>query len=638
MLFPLLTTTGSKSLRLLLLQKILSDLRNSNNKSTNHRLNRTVQAELEELVKADRASSKALWAVKITRELWKRQIWTDSKPVEIMRECCLSENPKVVVGGVRFFLGGDKEREELQDESSDDEAVDIGRVKHQIGINKKSKKSTRAMQTAVSKVKRQQRKKNKPDPLNFSAFHLLYNSQQFAEDLFFKHLQNTKTKLALEQRLQVLQLVTRLVGLHELTVLPLYSWFLKYLIPRQQSVTSFLASLAQATHRLVPPDVLEPLVQKIANEFVSEASAGEVASAGLNAIREICRRQPEAMNDTLLQDLVQYRKSKDKGVMMAARGLLSLYREVNAELLKRKDRGKESTMAMKSGGREKLRFGEVKPGEISGLELLASAQAGDAIDEDDSKAWEIESDDSDGDSWIAVSSDDNVHPDAVRGEDAEEVDEGDESGEDVEDELLGEEDRLDGGSEDNQSEDITSPPSKKAKVTAEDGDKENSIVPEPDVGKTWMDLASTRILTPADWARLDELSLKQSINNALPASKRKKATIQKQSYHTDDPLTHEDIEAVAKLSKKLSKEEKVAHAKEGKGERNDHKSSKAMRQARKNEEGKSSTNKEKARKKNFLMTLGKAKAKNKRSLVEKGRILKAHVDRKKRGGRKGNKS
>ncbi|KIW76882.1 S-adenosylmethionine synthase [Fonsecaea pedrosoi CBS 271.37] len=47
-------------------------------------------------------------------------------------------------------------------------------------------------------------------------------------------------------------------------------------------------SLAQSTHNLSPPDILEPLIQKIANEFVSGAAAGEVAAAGLNAIREIC--------------------------------------------------------------------------------------------------------------------------------------------------------------------------------------------------------------------------------------------------------------------------------------------------------------------------------------------------------------
>ena len=82
-------------------------------------------------------------------------------------------------------------------------------------------------------------------------------------------------------------------------------------------------------------DVLEPLVQKIANEFVSEAAATEVAAVGLNSIREICVRQPLAMNETLLQDLVDYRKSKDKGVMMAARGLLSLFRQNGgADMLK----------------------------------------------------------------------------------------------------------------------------------------------------------------------------------------------------------------------------------------------------------------------------------------------------------------
>ena len=89
--------------------------------------------------------------------------------------------------------------------------------------------------------------------LNFSALHLLHDPQGFAETLFSKHVQS-KNKFALETRLLVLQLVSRLVGLHKLTVLSLYSYFLKHLTPRQASVTSYLASLAQATHSYVPPD------------------------------------------------------------------------------------------------------------------------------------------------------------------------------------------------------------------------------------------------------------------------------------------------------------------------------------------------------------------------------------------------
>ena len=624
--FPILTATHSKSLRTLLYQKILSDLRTSNANSTNHRLNRTIQSVLYNLLTSDRASPKGLWAVKITRELWKRQIWTESKAVEIMKEASLADNEKVIIGGVRFFLGGDKEREELEDESSDEEAVDMGRMKHQMAINKKNKKKARLMDQAVANVKKKEKKKKQPHPLNFSAFHLLHDPQGFAETLFSKHLQNTRSKLNLEQKLLVLQLVSRLVGLHKLTVMSLYSYFIKYLTPRQPSVTSFLAALAQATHNLVPPDVLEPLIQKIANEFVSEAAASEVASAGLNAIREICARQPLAMNDTLLQDLVMYRKSKDKGVMMAAKGLLSLYRELRPEMLKKRDRGKEAAMGLRSGQRKEQRFGEKAVGEIEGLELLEKwkqeerqrqrlekglpadiASDEDDDDDDDPGDWEVDeaagSDDSGG--WINVESDKEI---------------------DISD------------SEDDK------PSAKKTKLDSSsikaDEDKENvddkasSIVENPST------LATTRILTPADLAKLQEFRLANSINQALPASQRKRAAqaaAALQARHADDPLTATEIEGLASLSKKTSKADKIALAKAGKGDESVHQSTQAKRKAKKEALGKSTTNKEKARKKNFLMTLGKGKAKGKRSLVEHGRVLKAHIERGKRGGKRGNK-
>ena len=538
-----------------------------------------------------------------------------------MKEASLADNEKAIIGGIRFFLGGDKEREELEDESSDEEAVDLGRIKHQIGINKKTKKKAKALESAVALVKRKERKKKQPHPLNFSAFHLLHDPQGFAETLFSKHLQNTKSKLNLEQKLLILQLVSRLVGLHRLTVLSLYSYFIKYLTPRQPSVTSFLASLAQASHSLVPPDVLEPLVQKIANEFVSEAAAAEVASAGLNAIREICVRQPLAMNDILLQDLVMYRKSKDKGVVMAAKGLLGLYREVGADMLKKRDRGKEAAMGLRAGERKERRFGEEEVGQIEGLELLekwkedererkrlaGELPEGDANDEsdEDPEGWEVgsnESEDSSG--WINVGSDAEI---------------------DISD------------SEDD------APASKKIKLDGVAGspgdDKENEMDAATELEKRTSNLATTRILTPADLAKLHELRFEASINRALPTSQRKRLAQAQaaQNRHADDPLTAAEIEGLAALSKKASKAEKVALAKDGKGDRAEHKSTQAIRREKKESQGKSTTNREKARKKNFMMTLGKAKGKQKKSLVERGRVLKAHVERAKRGGKRGNK-
>ncbi|KAF2259320.1 SDA1-domain-containing protein [Lojkania enalia] len=614
-LFPILVSTPSRTLRTLLFIKILSDLRSSNAKATNHKLNRTIQTVLYNLLTDDRESSKGIWAVKITREMWKRQIWTDAKAVEIMKEASLADNEKVIIGGVRFFLGGDKEREEAADESSEDDDIDMDKLRHQAGINKKTKKKERELKKAKTIVKRRERKKNMPHPLNFSALHLLHDPQGFAESLFSKHVQTSKSKLPLDSKLLVLQLVSRLVGLHKLTVISLYSYFLKYCTPKQASVTSFLACLAQATHNLVPPDVLEPLVQKIANEFVSEAAASEVAAAGLNAIREICVRQPLAMNDTLLQDLVMYRKSKDKGVMMAAKGLLSLYREVGAELLRKRDRGKEATMGLKAGEVKERRFGEEALGEIEGIELLEKWKDEErrkkreeqglppdaAMDEgedeiEDWRNWDIEEDDSDDSGgWINVESD----------------------GEDI---------------NISDSEEEKEPPAKKMKLS-NDGSKtkkENSKSVEPEV-KQISKLATTRILTPADLAKLQELRLANSITSSIPSAKRRAALAER---HLDDPLTAAEIEAPGLLGKKKTKEEKIAIAKADREEH--HQSTTARRKEKMLAEGKSTTNKEKARKKNFLMTLGKARGKQKRSLVDVRKTLKGHLERQKKGGRRGN--
>jgi protein SDA1 len=536
-----------------------------------------------------------------------------------MKEACLSENEKVTTGGVRFFLGGDKEREEAADESSDEE-IDITKMRHQAGINKKTKKKARELKQAAATVKRKERKKNAPHPLNFSALHLLHDPQGFAETLFTKHVQ--KSKLPLESKLLVLQLVSRLIGLHQLHVLPFYSYLLKYLTPRQTSVTTFLAVLAQGTHNLVPPDVLEPIIQKIANEFVSEASAAEVAAAGLNAIREVCVRQPLAMSDTLLQDLVMYRKSKDKGTQMAARGLLSLYREVGAELLKKRDRGKDATIALIGGGAKEQRFGEEAAGEIQGIDLLEKWKdeerrkkreaagldpdaSGDEEDEAENwKNWDVESDDSDDSGgWINVESD----------------------GEDINISDSEDEDKKSKG-----------PAAKKAKLASEtpgpsENDTASKAQSEEPIQSQINRLLTTTILTPADLKQLRALQESAAVKSHMPSSKRAALLA---ARHADDAITAETIEAAAAIGKKSTKEERVAMARGDREEK--HQSTTAKRKEKKEAAGKSTTNKEKARKKNFLMTLGKAKGKNKRSLVDIKKTMRGHIERSKRGGKRGN--
>lgn len=437
-------------------------------------------------------------------------------------------------------------------------------------------------------------------------------------------------------------------------VLPLFSWFTKYLTPRQANVTTFLASLAQAVHDQVPPDALEPLVAKIANEFVSEASAAEVASAGLAAIREIALRQPLALNETLLQDLVQLRKSKDKGVMMAARGLMSLYRVIGAELLAKKDRGKEATMGLRSGEMKLRKYGEETAGGIDGIELLEQWKADEKQRKRAAKALEKGGgdDDASGDEKEAENSSGSDDDDDDDDED------GNSSGWDISDDSDDSGGWIDVSSEDEATKLPAVKRQRRSKKKDEDDSDEEEGEDEEDVGKaangetaTISKLATTTILTPADLAKLRELRMEASVEKvmgrkaktdsgsgsapAVAATNSSRYQKVVAARHTDDGLTAEQIELASTL-RKATKEERIALALGGKPSRDAHQSTQAIRKAKKREEGKSMTNAEKARNKNIFMTMGKARAKNRRSLVETRKALKAHVARSKRGGRRGN--
>lgn len=122
------------------------------------------------------------------------------------------------------------------------------------------------------------------------------------------------------------------------------------------------------------------------------------------------------------------------------------------------------------------------------------------------------------------------------------------------------------------------------------------------------------------------------MNGASSGKKNKRGPIS-----TDDPLHDPDRPLTAT---QISKPRRTAHEPYDDNDEDDkrraHRSKASVRQARKLAAGKSTTNREKARRKNVLMTLGKARGKSKRSLTEKSRVLRQHAERAKRGGKRGN--
>ena len=343
-LFPLLLSTESKNLRLQIYQAIISEIKNSNSKKRDENLNRRVQAILMEIV-TDDTSKKGKWAIQICRELWRKEIWRDPKTVLIMRTAALHTNPQIVMGAVRFLLGENDDKKDKENSDNSDyenenamlEGIEkVKKLKFKAQKSGMSGKKQRQIKKAVALVKKRGKNRGeKKISLNFAAIHILHDPQAFAEQLFHRHLFK-KSVLNEEQKLLLLNLLSRLIGSHKLYIEEFYSWILRFLIPRQLEVTKYLVAAAQATHEFVPPEFLMPVTRKIADEFVTGGVSSAVLQTGLNAIREICLRQPESIDTDMLHDLIQYKDNGDSGVSSAARGIISVYRSVAPEMLKRK--------------------------------------------------------------------------------------------------------------------------------------------------------------------------------------------------------------------------------------------------------------------------------------------------------------
>lgn len=385
-----------KVLRKTLYTYIVSDIKNVNSKHKNMKLNTTLQNFMYTMLK-DNSPIAAKMSLDVMIELYRRNVWRDAKTVNVITTACFSKVTKILVAALKFFLGQDSEKPDDESDSDNDEQSKKKEVQNlMLGhrVAKKTKRRQKKLDRALGVLQKHKKKKKTAEVFNFSALHLVHDPQDFAEKLF-KQLEATTERF--EVKLMMMDLISRLIGVHQLFLLNFYPYIQRFLQPHQREVTKLLLYAAQSSHELVPPDVLESVLLTIANNFITDRNSGDVMGVGLNAVREICNRCPLSLSETLLKDLTEYKTHKNKTVMFAARSLIQLYRKVNPELLHRKDKGKP-TEAMKE--HKVLRYAEPDVKDyIPGAEILEEEDQ--TKEEDD---WEScsEDDDSDEEGWIDV--------------------------------------------------------------------------------------------------------------------------------------------------------------------------------------------------------------------------------------------
>ena len=356
-------------------------------------------------------------ALDVMVELYRRQVWTDARSVNVIASACLSrvaplgepkaQHARVSVGGVRFFLGIETRLEEDQEKEREvvDEAVDSHSHSH------KTRARQRDTERQVAARRRKLRRANQTasNP-RFPAIALVYDPQGFAEKLLSRlrtvgqrREREIQTKEQFSVRLLLMDLISRFIGYHKLCVFAFYPFVQSYLTAHQQHVTRILVFLTQACHDFVPPEELFPLLRVIADNFVSDHSSPEAAALGINTISEIFSRVPLLFEadelQPLIRELVAMKSHKDKGVAVAARGFLGVEprggahwqkaRKIYPACLSKKDRGRDAVRTLRP-----LAFGEdhVRVS-VEGMEALGRMLEKGEVDEaelESLEAWKEE--------------------------------------------------------------------------------------------------------------------------------------------------------------------------------------------------------------------------------------------------------
>ena len=305
-LFFKLFRCNDQSLRELLFRTIVQDIKNANVKHKDNKLNKSLQNFMYNMLN-DTCTIAAKKSVEVMVELFRKNVWNDERTVNILAEACLSKSTKVSSTAVHFFLGNDDHND---DEDDEDDVPDLANMRHAAHVAGMSKARATKLKKAMVSIKKKEKKGKKAEAFNFSAILLLNNPQSFCESLFDKVRDSNDH---IDSKMILMNLISRVIGIHKTLVLSFYPYLIKYLRPHQKDVTLVLVFAAQASHELVPPDVIETLIMAIANNFVNDTCSPEVITVGLNGIREICGRCPYGMTETLLQDLAQYKSYKNRG-------------------------------------------------------------------------------------------------------------------------------------------------------------------------------------------------------------------------------------------------------------------------------------------------------------------------------------
>lgn len=156
---------------------VLNDIRRMNSHHKNNKINQQIRAFISDYIPkhTDKTAQKSL---KMMIELYRKNIWTDNRTVNIIAESCFAPASKLRLMACHFLMETTMPLDELPD--SDDEAVNPSEIRPKKGINRQTKARENKLDKEKRKAARRIRKKEvQSRNTNFMPIDLIYNPQVF---------------------------------------------------------------------------------------------------------------------------------------------------------------------------------------------------------------------------------------------------------------------------------------------------------------------------------------------------------------------------------------------------------------------------------------------------------------------------
>ena len=328
-LFFSLIKCQDKILRKKLTDCIISDLKKIKETKKNLDSIKKIQNFCETLLKdPNKKLSRKTLNILIT--LYQKKIWNDDRTVNLIAKCVSVNDIKMSSAACQFFLS---EYNIDEPDTSSEEELDELKNKYKLlgkSNNRKTKQRKAKLKQLMKSIERKEKRHSKVIiNKDFMPIDRIKDPLSFSQELFKKA--NSYQRGEFSHKLIVIRLLGRVLGRQRLLLENYYNFMLNFMKSDQKDIEIILASLIESCHNQIPPSELEPIINKLFDNFISENYPAQLVNLGLNTLREIIERCPYCIDKSqysIIQDLRFY---KNKSVSNAARSIVNLCKEIDGK-------------------------------------------------------------------------------------------------------------------------------------------------------------------------------------------------------------------------------------------------------------------------------------------------------------------